>query len=101
MGICSTKHAHHALPPAPPAPVISSVVAGDTTVQITFSTSAQLLHMGFILVYTIQPYIAGVGAGSCVNTTESPCILTNLNNGTEYTFKVRVQYSAQYTDHMA
>jgi titin len=72
---------------APSAPSITSAVAGDTTVSLTWTQPSN--GGSPITAYQITPYIGGVAQTTInPNGTDTSFVVTGLTNDTTYTFKV-------------
>ena len=71
-------------PVVPGAPTIGTAIAGDTQASVAFAAPVNLGGSA-IINYTVTTNPADVGP---VNGPSSPIIVTNLNNGTAYTFTV-------------
>ena len=75
----------YALPPIPPGmPGAVTGVAGDSSATITWSPPAS---SGSFPVSTYQAVVSP-GGQSCLSVS-SPCVISGLSNGTEYTVAVR------------
>lgn len=73
-----------ALKEGPAAPTITSVLAGDGQVTVSFTTAAGNTS------YTVTAF-----PGNAITTcTNSPCTVSNLTNDTPYTFTVKATNSA-------
>ena len=71
-----------------PANVVAT--PGNEKVSVAFTTPVNTVRG--ITGYVVTPYIDGV-AGTPVSGSTSPIVVSGLNNGTTYTFKVKSVYS--------
>jgi len=75
--------------PGIPADVVATAGNGQASVAFTVPTGD---GGAAIIDYTVTPYIGEI-AGTPIVATSSPVEITDLTNGTEYTFKVKARNS--------